>query len=48
MLAINSKALTMPEMEQGDFLRSSAEELPPKNGEIHASRGVGVSIGGTC
>ncbi|TRZ09094.1 hypothetical protein HGM15179_018013, partial [Zosterops borbonicus] len=27
--------LTVPEMEQGEFLRSSTEELPLKNGEIH-------------
>lgn len=48
MLAINSKVLAVPEMEQGDFLRSSTEELPLKNGEIRVSMGVGVSIGGTC
>lgn len=48
MLAINSRVLTVPEMEQGEFLRSSTEELPLKNGEIHVSMGVGVSIGATC
>lgn len=50
VLAINSKVLAAPEMERGggDFLRSSTEELPLKNGEIHVSMGVGVSIGATC
>jgi len=46
--AINSKVLTMPEMEQDDFLRSSAGEFPLKNGERHVSTSVGVGIVGTC
>lgn len=38
----------MPEMEQGDFLRSSAEEFPLKNGERHVNTSVGVDTPAKC